>query len=103
MNVEKPINTNWDTLLITVLTVATQSAFYLIMNTEKSTNANGVTLLITILTVATQSVFYLLTGGFAAGGKLSEMNSEIKLLRQEVAGANQIQDYRLDKLEDARK
>jgi hypothetical protein len=73
------------------------------MTNEKLINANGITLLITILTVATQSVFYLLTGGFAAGGKLSEMNSEMKLLRQEAAGANQIQDYRLDKLEAARK
>jgi hypothetical protein len=75
------------------------------MATEKPINANVATLLITILTVATQSVFYLLTGGFAAGGKLSEMNSdsEVKLLRQEVAGANQIQDYRLDKLEASRK
>ena len=73
------------------------------MSNEKPVNANTIAILVTIITVITESVIYLLTGGFAAGGKLSEINSEIKLLRQEVAGANQIQDYRLDKLETARK
>jgi len=46
---------------------------------------------------------YLLTGGFAAGGKLSEINSEVRLLRHEVVASNKIQDFRLDKLEAARK
>jgi len=69
-------------------------------NSEKpATGAEKVTMLITVLTVVTQTGLYLLTGGFAAGGKLNGIESEIKLLRQEVSSANQIQDYRLDKLE----
>ncbi|MTJ12352.1 hypothetical protein FJR11_07030 [Anabaena sp. UHCC 0187] len=69
-------------------------------NVEKaSAGTERVTMLITVLTVATQVGLYLLTGGFAAGGKLNGIESEIKLIRQEVVSANQIQDYRLDKLE----
>ncbi len=74
------------------------------MSTEKPlTSSDRVPMLITVLTITAQAGLYLLSGGFTAGSKLSEMNSEIKLLRQEVAGTNQIQDYRLDKLETARK
>jgi hypothetical protein len=73
-------------------------------NTEKApASTERVTMIITILTIATQAGLYLLTGGFAAGGKLSDIESEIKLIRQEVVGANQIQDYRLDKLESLAK
>ncbi|MDP5016553.1 MAG: hypothetical protein NWQ43_04495 [Dolichospermum sp.] len=69
-------------------------------NIEKApASTERVTMLITILTIATQAGLYLLTGGFAAGGKLNGIESEIKLIRQEVVSANQIQDYRLDKLE----
>jgi hypothetical protein len=57
--------------------------------------------LIAILTAAVQSGLYLLSGGFAAGDKLSEINSEVKLLRYEVSASNKIQDYRLEKLETA--
>jgi hypothetical protein len=63
------------------------------MSTER------LTMLITVLTVVTQSGLYLFTGGFATGGKLNQIESEVKLIRQELVGANQIQDYRLDKLE----
>jgi hypothetical protein len=63
------------------------------MSTER------LTMLITVLTIVTQSGLYLLTGGFAAGGKLTQIESEIKLIRQEVTSANQIQDFRLGKLE----
>jgi hypothetical protein len=66
-------------------------------------NANGIMVLITAITIVTQSGLYLLTGGFAAGGKLSEINSEVRLLRHEVTASNKIQDFRLDKLETARK
>jgi hypothetical protein len=69
-------------------------------NTEETPASAGlVTTIITILTITTQVGLYLLTGGFAAGGKLNGIESEIKLIRQEVVSANQIQDYRLNKLE----
>ena len=71
------------------------------MKTEIS--PNGIMMTISILTVITQCGLYLLSGGFAAGGKLSEMSSDIKLLRQEIAATNQIHDYRLDKLEGGMK
>ncbi|WP_016951250.1 hypothetical protein [Anabaena sp. PCC 7108] len=58
-----------------------------------------VAMMITMLTIVTQGGIYLLSGGFAVGGKLNEIESELKLIRQEVVAANQIQDYRLDKLE----
>ena len=73
------------------------------MTNEKPISSNAVMVFIAIITAAIQSGLYLLSGGFAAGDKLSEMNSEIKLLRHEVAASNKIQDYRLDKLEAARK
>jgi hypothetical protein len=63
------------------------------MSTER------LTMLITVLTIAIQSGLYLITGGFAAGGKLTQIESEIKLIRQEVTSANQIQDFRFGKLE----
>ncbi len=69
----------------------------------KIINANGIMVLITAITIVAQSGLHLLTGGFAAGGKLSEINSEVRLLRHEVAASNKIQDFRLDKLEAARK
>jgi hypothetical protein len=47
----------------------------------KIINANGIMALITAITIVTQSGLHLLTGGFAAGGKLSEINSEVRLLR----------------------
>jgi hypothetical protein len=73
-------------------------------NTEKApASTERVTMIITILTIATQAGLYLLTGGFAAGGKLSDIESEVKVIRQEVVGANQIQDYRLDRLESLAK
>jgi hypothetical protein len=73
------------------------------MTTERPVNANTIAVFITITTIVTEVAIYLLTGGFAAGGKLSEINSEIKMLRHEVAASNKIQDYRLDKLEAAGK
>ncbi len=70
------------------------------MTTEKPPmTTERVTMLITVLTIVTQGSLYLLSGGFAAGGKLNQIESEMKLIRQEVVAANQIQDYRLDKLE----
>jgi hypothetical protein len=72
------------------------------MTTEKlPMTTERVTMLITVLTIVTQGGLFLLSGGFAAGGKLSDISSEMKILRQEVTAANQIQDYRLDKLEAA--
>jgi hypothetical protein len=59
-------------------------------------------LLITALTIVTQSGLYLISGGFSVGSKVADMNSEIKLLRNEVVSQNQIQDYRLDKLEGSK-
>lgn len=74
------------------------------MNTQKPPmTAERLTMLITVLTVATQLGFYLLTGGFAAGSKLHQIESEIKLIRQEVVSANKIQDFRLDNLEAGKK
>ena len=58
---------------------------------------------ITALTIVTQSGLYLISGGFSVGSKVADMNSEIKLLRNEVVSQNQIQDYRLDKLEGSKK
>jgi phosphoribosylformylglycinamidine (FGAM) synthase-like amidotransferase family enzyme len=70
------------------------------MNTEKPPiPTERVMMLITLVTVFIQGGFYLLSGGFSIGDKLSGVTAEIKLLRQEVAASNQIQDYRLDKLE----
>ena len=73
------------------------------MTNDKPISTNTVMVSIAILTAAVQSGLYLLTGGFAAGDKLSEINSEVRLLRHEVAASNKIQDFRLDKLEAARK
>ncbi|MBD2628848.1 hypothetical protein [Trichormus variabilis] len=63
------------------------------MSTER------LTMLITVLTIATQSGLYLVTGGFSIGSKVSDMGAEIKLIRSEVVSQNEIQNYRLDKLE----
>jgi hypothetical protein len=68
-------------------------------STEKPMSTERMAMLITILTAVTQGGLYLLSGGFAVGGKLSDVTAEIKLLRQEVQASNQIQDYRLDKLD----
>lgn len=75
------------------------------MNTsEKSViTTERIAVLITIVTIAAQTGLYLLSGGFAAGTKLHQIDSEIKLLRQEVIGANQVQDFRLDNLEAGKK
>ncbi|MGB3422702.1 MAG: hypothetical protein WBA52_20165 [Dolichospermum sp.] len=59
--------------------------------------------LITIMTIATQLGLFLVSGGFTVGGKLSNIDSEMRLLRQEVQAANKIQDFRLDKVEAATK
>lgn len=58
---------------------------------------------LTALTIVTQSGLYLISGGFSVGSKVADMNSEIKLLRNEIVSQNQIQDYRLDKLEGSKK
>ncbi|TAF07775.1 MAG: hypothetical protein EAZ77_08680 [Nostocales cyanobacterium] len=72
------------------------------MNTEKNTlTTERVAMLITILTIVTQAGLFLVSGGFTVGGRLSDITSEMKILRQEVAASNQIQEYRLDKLEAA--
>jgi hypothetical protein len=57
--------------------------------------------LVTIMTIATQIGLFLVSGGFTVGGKLSNIDSEIRILRQEVQAANKIQDFRLDKVESA--
>jgi hypothetical protein len=59
--------------------------------------------LVTIMTIATQLGLFLVSGGFTVGGKLSNIDSEMRLLRQEVQAANKIQDFRLDKVEAATK
>ena len=59
--------------------------------------------LVTIMTIATQLGLFLVSGGFTVGGKLSNVDSEMRLLRQEVQAANKIQDFRLDKVEAATK
>ncbi|MGM3305104.1 hypothetical protein ACSQ6I_03815 [Anabaena sp. WFMT] len=61
--------------------------------------AERLTVLITVLTVATQSGLYLVSGGFSVGSKVSDINAEIKLIRSEVIAQNEIQNYRLNKLE----
>jgi hypothetical protein len=66
-------------------------------------SSERVGMLIAVLTIATQSGLYLLSGGFSVGEKVSNMNSEIRLLKNEVISQNQIQDYRLDKLESISK
>jgi hypothetical protein len=63
------------------------------MNTERL----GVT--ITIITITVQVGLYLLSGGFSVGSKVSDMGAEIRLLRSEITAQNEIQNYRLDKLE----
>ncbi|MBK1987313.1 hypothetical protein A0J48_016120 [Sphaerospermopsis aphanizomenoides BCCUSP55] len=64
-------------------------------------NNERIAILITLTCIAAQSGLYLLTGGFAAGTKLHQIESEVKLIRQEVVAANKIQDFRLDRLEAA--
>lgn len=59
--------------------------------------------LVTIMTIATQLGLFLVSGGFTVGGKLSNIDSEMRLLRQEVQAANKIQDFRIDKVEAATK
>lgn len=54
---------------------------------------------ITVLTVTVQAGLYLITGGFNLGNRVADITSEIKLLRAEVVAQNEIQNYRLDKLE----
>lgn len=66
-------------------------------------SSERVGMLIAVLTIATQSGLYLLSGGFSVGEKVSNMNSEIRLLKNEIISQNQIQDYRLDKLENSGK
>lgn len=58
-------------------------------------------MLITLITILTQAGLYLLSGGFSVGTKLSDMQAEMKMIRQELKSANQIQDYRINKLEEA--
>ncbi|MBD2692634.1 hypothetical protein [Anabaena catenula] len=73
------------------------------MTNEKTPlTTERVTVLITVLTILVQAGLYLSSGGFAAGSKLNQIESELKLIRQEVVSANQIQNYRLDKLEGAK-
>jgi uncharacterized protein YjfI (DUF2170 family) len=62
-------------------------------------NVQQVSILITVLTIVTQSGLYLLSGGFSIGSRVSDISAEIRLLRGEVISQNQIQDYRLDRLE----
>ncbi len=61
--------------------------------------AERLAMLITVLTITTQSGLYLITGGFSMGNRVSDMTSEIKLLRSEVVAQNEIQNYRIEKLE----
>ncbi|MBD2503125.1 hypothetical protein [Anabaena azotica] len=58
-----------------------------------------VIMLVTVVTVVTQGALYLLSGGFAAGNELSQIRAELKLIRQETTAANRLQDYRLEGLE----
>ena len=60
-------------------------------------------IVITAATVVVQSVIWTASGGFTAGGKLALIESEIKLIRQEIGTADQLQNYRLDKLEAYKK
>lgn len=60
-------------------------------------------MLVTMATITTQIGLFLVGGGFTVGGKLSDIDSQMRLLRQEVQAANKIQDYRLDKVEAATK
>ncbi|WP_227789458.1 MULTISPECIES: hypothetical protein, partial [unclassified Nodularia (in: cyanobacteria)] len=56
------------------------------------------TALITVLTIVIQSGLYLVSGGFTIGNRVTEITSEIKLLRSEVVSQNEIQNYRIEKL-----
>jgi hypothetical protein len=58
-----------------------------------------IAMLITVVTIASQSGLYLLSGGFSIGSRVSDMAAEIKLLRSDLVAQNNIQNYRLDKLE----
>lgn len=60
-----------------------------------------ITMLVAIVTILTQSGLYLLSGGFTAGGKLTKIESEMKMIRQELNSANRMQDYRINKLEES--
>ncbi|MCC5638519.1 hypothetical protein LC593_22330 [Nostoc sp. CHAB 5844] len=62
--------------------------------------AERIGMLVTIVTIITQAGLYLLSGGFTAGGKLSQIQAEMRMIRQELKSANQLQDYRLNKLEE---
>ncbi|BAY16884.1 hypothetical protein NIES21_27180 [Anabaenopsis circularis NIES-21] len=58
-------------------------------------------MLVTLVTIVTQAGLYLLSGGFSAGGKLTKIESEMRMIRQELKAANQMQDYRINKLEES--
>ncbi|MBD2416069.1 hypothetical protein H6G80_03130 [Nostoc sp. FACHB-87] len=55
---------------------------------------------ITLLTISSNVVVYLISGGFSAGTKLSEIKSDIKIMRNDIKSSNQMQDYRIKQLEE---
>ncbi|MBD2489439.1 hypothetical protein [Aulosira sp. FACHB-615] len=62
--------------------------------------AERIGMLVTSVTIITQAGLYLLSGGFSAGGKLTKIESEMRMIRQELRASNQMQDYRINKLEE---
>lgn len=54
-----------------------------------------VTILITVLTLSTQAALYLLTGGFTLGNRVADISSEIKLLWTENKTKINIMDSKL--------
>ena len=46
-----------------------------------------------------QTIFSIASGGFSLGSQLSEVKSDIKLIRQELLAQKKLQEYKFDQLE----
>ncbi|MDJ0800168.1 MAG: hypothetical protein QNJ51_25740 [Calothrix sp. MO_167.B12] len=55
-----------------------------------------------LVSFAAQSLFAIASGGFSVGSQISNINSELKLIRKDLAAQSQIYDYRLVQLEKSR-
>lgn len=62
-------------------------------------NNQNIPIAIGLITLVGQAGLILASGGFSAGKQLTVIESEIRLLRSEVAAANQVQDFRLTAIE----
>ncbi len=64
-------------------------------------------IIITLITVLSNLSIYLVSGGFSAGNKLTKIELEMKMIRQEIKASNdkqeasnKMQDYRVEQLEN---